>query len=80
MSGGGCRGGGDNMHLVVPVVHTSLSSPEVVRVGFVGGALCVDGLVQGVGGPGAVAVSVAGSPVGILGWPFLSAAVLAAVV
>ena len=72
--------GGDNKHLVVPVVRMSLSSQEVVRVGFVGGAVYVDGLVQGVGGPGAVAVSVTSPPIGILCWPFLPAVLLAAII
>ena len=59
---------------------TSLSSPEVVQVGFVGDTICVDGLGQGVGGLGLLAVSVVGCPVGVLDGLFLHTVVLAAVV
>ena len=59
---------------------TSLSSPEVVQVGFVGDTICVDGLGQGVGGPGLLAVFVVGCPVGVLDGLFLHTVVLAAVV
>ena len=66
------------MRLVVPVVRMSLSSREVVRVCFMGGAMCVEGLGQGIGGLGPVAVSVSGCPVGVHEGLFLHAIVLAA--